>query len=126
VARDPAELRIIHYSVMLPGSTADDAWARYTDHLWQMTWKYTDMEASADRPGPPPAAPELTEADRGALLRRATIAGSSDEMVEYLLDLREKARVPVEFVARSYFPTLDFMAQVELMQQLAEEVAPQV
>jgi alkanesulfonate monooxygenase SsuD/methylene tetrahydromethanopterin reductase-like flavin-dependent oxidoreductase (luciferase family) len=126
VARDPAELRIIHYSVMLPGSTADDAWARYTDHLWQMTWKYTDMEASADRPGPPPAAPELTEADRGALLRRATIAGSSDEMVEYLLDLREKARVPVEFVARSYFPTLDFMAQVELMQQLAEEVAPRV
>jgi probable F420-dependent oxidoreductase len=124
--RDPADLRIIHYSVILPGSSADDAWARYTDHLWQMTWKYTDMEASANRSGPPPAAPELTEDDRGALLRRATIAGSSEEIVGSLLELREKAGVPVEFVARSYFPSLDYQAQVELMQQLAEEVAPWV
>jgi hypothetical protein len=30
----------------------------------------------------------------------------------------------VEFVARSYFATLDYEAQVELLQQLAEEVAP--
>jgi hypothetical protein len=34
--------------------------------------------------------------------------------------------MPVEFVARSYFPTLEYQAQVELMQQLAEEVAPRV
>jgi probable F420-dependent oxidoreductase len=124
--RDPSELRIIHYSVMLPGSTAEEAWARYTDHLWQMSWKYSDMEASANRPGPPTKAPELTEADRGALLRRATIAGSGEEIVESLLELREKAGVPIEFVARSYFPTLDYPAQVELMQQLAEEVAARV
>jgi probable F420-dependent oxidoreductase len=124
--RDPAELRIIHYSVILPGSSAEDAWARYTDHLWQMTWKYADMESSANRPGPPPPAPALTEGDRGALLRRATIAGSSDQIVDSLLELREKAAVPVEFVARSYFPSLDYQAQVELLQQLAEEVAPRV
>jgi probable F420-dependent oxidoreductase len=126
IGRDPGELRVIHYSVILPGYSADDAWARYTDHLWQMTWKYTDMEASANRPGPPPPAPALTEDDRGALLRRATIAGSSEEIVESLLGLRDKAGIPVEFVARSYFPTLEYGAQLELMQQLAEEVAPRV
>jgi alkanesulfonate monooxygenase SsuD/methylene tetrahydromethanopterin reductase-like flavin-dependent oxidoreductase (luciferase family) len=126
IGRDPSELRIVHYSVILPGASADDAWARYTNHLWQMTWKYTDMEASANRPGPPPSAPAITENDRGALLRRATIAGSSEEIVQSLLELREKAAVPVEFVARSYFPTLEYQAQVELMQQLAEEVAPLV
>jgi probable F420-dependent oxidoreductase len=126
IGKDPSDLRIIHYSVILPGSTTDDAWARYTDHVWQMSWKYADMEASANRPGPPPPAPALTEEDRGALQRRATIAGSSDEIVESLLQLREKAGMPVEFVARSYFPTLEYQAQVELMQQLAEEVAPRV
>ena len=124
VGRDPSELRIIHYSVILPGSSADDAWARYTDHLWQMTWKYSDMESSAGRPGPPPSAPALSESDRGSMLRRATIAGSSEEIVDSLMDLRARAGIPVEFVARSYFPTLEYQAQVELMQKLAEEVAP--
>jgi probable F420-dependent oxidoreductase len=126
VGRDPGELRVIHYSVMMPGTSANDAWARYTPHLWQMSWKYSDMEASANRPGPPPPAPELTEADRGALLRRATIAGSSEEIVESLLALRERAGISVEFVARSYFPTLEYPAQVALMQELAEEVAPHI
>jgi probable F420-dependent oxidoreductase len=126
IGRDLADLRIVHYSVILPGDSADDAWARYTDHLWHMTWKYSDMEASASRPGPPPAAPEMTEPNRDALLRRATIAGSSDDIVETLLELRERAGVPVEFVARSYFATLDYERQVELMTQLAEEVAPRI
>jgi probable F420-dependent oxidoreductase len=126
IGRDPGELRVIHYSVILPGSSADDAWARYTHHLWQMTWKYSDMESSAKRPGPPPKAPELTQNDRGALLRRATIAGSSDDIVESLNELRDKAGIPVEFVARSYFPTLEYGEQLELMQHLAEEVAPRV
>jgi hypothetical protein len=68
----------------------------------------------------------MTEADRGALLRRATIAGSSDDIVETLLGLRERAGVPVAFAARSYFATLDYEAQVELMTQLAEEVSPRI
>jgi probable F420-dependent oxidoreductase len=126
IGRDPSELRIVHYSVILPGDSADDAWGRYTNHLWHMTWKYSDMEASATRPGPPPPAPQLTEADRGALLRRAIIAGSSDQIVETLLELRARAEVPVEFAARSYFPTLDYTTQVELMTELAEEVAPRI
>ncbi|MGH8873111.1 MAG: LLM class flavin-dependent oxidoreductase [Acidimicrobiia bacterium] len=126
IGRDPRELRIIHYSVILPGVSADDAWSRYTDHLWHMSWKYSDMKASATRSGPPPPAPEQTEEDRGALHRRAILAGPSDEIVERLLDLRRRAALPVEFVARSHFATLDYGPQVELMQQLAEEVAPRL
>src|SRR5690606_27513575 len=42
VGRDPSELRIVHYSVMLPGSSAEDAWKRYEDDVWYMRWKYRD------------------------------------------------------------------------------------
>lgn len=124
IGRDPSELRIIHYSVMLPGESAEDAWARYIDHVWHMTWKYSDMESSAVRSGPPPSAPELTDEGRIRLQDRFTIAGSSDEIVSTLLGIREQASLPVEFVARSQFATLGYEDQVELMQQLAEEVAP--
>lgn len=124
VGRDPSELRIVHYSVILPGDSAEDAWARYTDHLWHMSWKYSDMEDSAARPGPPPPPPELTEERRSKLLRSFTVVGSSEEIVETLLDIRERSTLPVEFVARSYFPTLSYEDQVELMETLAEEVAP--
>lgn len=122
IGRDTAELRIVHYSVMLAAKSESDAWEKYTDHLWQMMWKYSDMEASADRSGPPPQAPDLT--DRSGLSGRATIAGSSEQIVEYLGDVREKAAMPVEFAARSYFPTLPYDRQIELMHQLAAEVAP--
>jgi probable F420-dependent oxidoreductase len=124
IGRDPSELRIVHYSVILPGASAEDAWTRYMDHAWHMTWKYSDMETSAARPGPPPPAPELTEERRGRLQSRFTVAGSSDQIVSTLLEVRQQASMPVEFVARSYFATLAYQDQVELMQQLAEEVAP--
>jgi probable F420-dependent oxidoreductase len=124
VGRDPADLRIVHYSVMLPAASESAAWDRYTDHVWQMMWKYSDMEASANRLGPPPAAPELTDDTRSRLFGRSTVAGSSEQIVSYLEELRESAGMPVEFAARSYFPTLELTAQTELMQQLAEEVAP--
>ena len=126
IGRDPSELRIVHYSVMLPAESESAAWDRYTDHLWPMMWKYSDMEASAVRPGPPPAAPALTQDTRSRLFGRATVAGTSDQIVESLLELRAQAGVPVDFVARSFFSTLDYEAQVELMQQLAEEVAPHI
>ena len=124
IGRDPSELRIIHYSVILPGTSPEAAWARYLDHVWHMTWKYSDMEESASRSGPPRAAPELTEERRKRLQGRFTVAGSSDEIVATLLEVREQASLPVEFVARSYFATLEYEDQVALMQQLAEEVAP--
>lgn len=126
IERDMAELRIVHYSVMLPGPSETEAWERYERHLWQMMWKYSDMEASANRPGPPPAAPPLSDDQRARLFGRATIAGTSEQIVDSLLDLRARAGVPVEFAARSHFSTLEFDDQVELMQQLAEEVAPHI
>ena len=126
IGRDPSELRIIHYSVMLPGSSSEEAMDRYLDHVWQMYWKYRDMEASATRPGPPPPAPPFDEAMRDRLYGRSTIAGSGGEMVEALNQIKEAVGLPVEFAARSYFHTLAYDEQVELMQHLAEEVAPHV
>jgi alkanesulfonate monooxygenase SsuD/methylene tetrahydromethanopterin reductase-like flavin-dependent oxidoreductase (luciferase family) len=124
IGRDPSELRIIHYSVILPGTSPEAAWARYLDHVWHMTWKYEDMEASATRPGPPPSPPPLTPDRQKRLQQRFTIAGSSEEIVSSLLEIRSRASMPIEFVARSYFATLEYEDQVALMQQLAEEVAP--
>ena len=49
-----------------------------------------------------------------------------DELVEALLEIRNGVSVPVEFVARSHLPMLEYEAQVEVMQQLAEDVAPHV
>ncbi len=124
--RDPATFQVIHYSVMLPGATAQEALDRYGDHAWAMMWKYSDMEASAARPGLPPAPPPLTDDRRDRLLGRSTIAGTTQQIVETLLEVRRRAGMPVEFVARSYFPSLAYDRQVELMQELAEGVAPHV
>ncbi len=126
VGRDPKELRIIHYSVMLPASSEEEAIERYTDHLWQMYWKYGDMEDSVARTGPPPSAPPFDHAKRDRLYGRSTAAGTPDQIVEHLLGIRTEANLPVEFAARSYFPTLEYDAQLELMQRLAEEVSPHI
>ncbi|MGD2042526.1 MAG: LLM class flavin-dependent oxidoreductase [Acidimicrobiia bacterium] len=126
IGRDPGELRIFHYSVMLPAVSEEDAIDRYTDHLWQMYWKYSDMEASVARTGPPPPAPPFDHDKRDRLYGRATAAGTPHQIVDQLQSIKQQARLPVEFAARSYFPTLEYQAQVELMQQLAEEVAPHV
>lgn len=126
VGRDPSELRIFHYSVMLPGSSEEEAMERYTPHLWHMMWKYSDMVDSANRTGPVPEAPPLDESSRNRLFGRATVAGTGEQIVEYLREIRQAAGMDVEFAARSYFPTLEYSEQYELMQQLAEEVAPHV
>lgn len=126
IGRDPSSLRIVHYSVMLPAASAEASWELYLDHAWHMTWKYSDMEASATRDGPPPAAPKMTDANRDSLRRRSVIVGTGDEIVAQLLELRGRAGVPVEFVARSYLSTLDYDRQVELMSRLASEVAPHI
>ncbi len=123
VGRDFSEMRLIYYSVMLPGDDEDDAWRRYGRHAYQLMWKYSDMEVSARRPGPPPAAPDLPDEERGRFLRsRPSMAGNPDRIAERLLELRTRVAAPVEFVARSYFPTLDYGDQVELMEQLSNEV----
>ncbi len=124
IGRDPATIRFIHYSVLLPGPSREEALARYRDPLWAMQWKYSDMEESAARALPPPPPPAYTRTDEDLVRGRATYAGTSDEIVLALLEIRSRAGVPVEFVARSYFPPLEYADQIELMQQLAEGVAP--
>jgi probable F420-dependent oxidoreductase len=122
--RDPSEFRVIHYSVLLPAETEEAAWERYSHHVWQMSWKYSDMESSAIRSGPSPAAPDLTEETRTRLRQRSTLAGPSDQIVERLLDVRKRSGLNVDFVSRSFFHTIAYAEQVEIMEQLAAEVAP--
>jgi probable F420-dependent oxidoreductase len=127
IGRDPATLRFVHYSVLLPGSSREDALRRYANAMWSMQWKYSDMEASATRSLPPPAAPTFAGTDDDLLHGRATaIAGTPDELVEALLAIRKRAGVPVELVARSYFPALEYGPQLELLEMLADGVAPHI
>ena len=124
--RDPSTFRFIHYSILLPGTSRADALARYRDAVWALNWKYSDMEASASRRLPATTPPPFDRPDESLLKRRTTHAGTTDELVEVLLGIRQQAGVPVEFMARSYLPTLEYGAQLELMQELAEGVAPHV
>ncbi len=124
--RDPSTFRFIHYSILLPGASREAALARYRDAVWALNWKYSDMEASATRPLPAASPPQFDRPDDSLLKRRTAYAGTTDELVETLLDIRTQAAVPVEFVARSHLPMLEYDAQVALMHQLAEDVAPQL
>jgi probable F420-dependent oxidoreductase len=126
IGRDPATFRFVHYSILLPGDSREDALRRYGDAIWAMQWKYSDMEASAGRPLPPPAAPPFGRPIDDLLRGRAAFAGSPEQLVEGLLAIRESAGVPVELVARSHFPLLEYGAQLELLGWLAEGVAPRV
>ncbi len=118
------DFRFIHYSVLYAADSEEQGWREIGDHVWNMSWKYDDMEASASRPGGPRMAPPLTDDERARLRQRTVFVGPSERIVEELHTIRERAGVPVEFVARSYFHTLDHGRQVELMQRLAEEVGP--
>ena len=126
IDRDPSTFRFTHYSVLLPAASREEALARYGDAGWAMSWKYSDMEASATRALPPPAPPPFNRPADALLKRRTTMAGRPDEIVESLLELRQRVAVPVEFVARSHLPMIGYDEQIELMQQLAEAVAPHI
>jgi alkanesulfonate monooxygenase SsuD/methylene tetrahydromethanopterin reductase-like flavin-dependent oxidoreductase (luciferase family) len=126
VGRDPSTLRFVQYSVLLPGPSRVEALATYRDALWAMQWKYSDMEASATRSLPPPSPPPFIRPDEALVRDRAVLAGPAEAIVEAMLELRVRAGVPVDFVARSHLPLLGFDAQLELMARLAEDVAPLV
>src|SRR6476661_3698762 len=70
VGRDPATFRFIHYSILLPGASRADALARYSDAVWALNWKYSDMEASATRPLPVASPPPFDRPDETLLTRR--------------------------------------------------------
>jgi probable F420-dependent oxidoreductase len=118
--RDPATFRFVHYSIIVPA----DQWDDLQHHVWAMSWKYSDMADSADRAGPPPTPPPLTPEVETKLRERSVIAGSAEEVVAKLTDIRRRAGVPVDFVARSYFSTLAPDRQRELMEWLAKDIGP--
>jgi probable F420-dependent oxidoreductase len=124
IGRDPSTFRFVHYSILLPGPSHEAALARYRDVAWALNWKYSDMGASTTRPLPPPAPPPFDRPLEDLIRGRATYAGTPAELAEQLLEIRRQAGVPVDFVARSHFPLLEYDAQVELMAELAEGVAP--
>ncbi len=124
--RDPATFRVVHYSVMIPADSETEAWSVAEQHLWNMMWKYSDMEPSAVRPLPPPAPPRFTDDRRTALFGRATAIGRPEKLVEHLHAIRAASSISIDFVARSYFASMPYQQQVELMERLATDVAPHV
>lgn len=124
--RDPADFRFLHYSMLFPAESVESGWEEAGRHIWHLAWKYGDMEASATRTDPNPPAPPLTSEMRDRLAERTAFVGPSDYLVEQLHAIREAAGVEIEFMARSYFHTLGFEQQVEVMERLATEVAPHV
>jgi probable F420-dependent oxidoreductase len=124
--RNPEDFRFIHYSILYPAGSEDQGWNEIGRHVWNMSWKYGDMEPSATRSGQVRYAPQLSEADEKSLRWRSALVGPSDQIVEELCSIRDRIGVPIDFVARSFFPTLEFDRQLEIMQRLAEEVGPHV
>ncbi|MGI9647631.1 MAG: hypothetical protein ACR2OI_03855, partial [Acidimicrobiia bacterium] len=99
------------------------AWERGRHHIHAMRWKYEDMEESAGRSGKLPQPPAMTSEYEGKL-RAATLLGTGEHIADQVAQIREAAGVELDIVARSYFPTLEYPEQAELLQELAEQVAP--
>ena len=118
IGRDPSSFIWIFYAAIFPGDPADAL-----HHAWHQLWKYSDMEASASRSGPIAATAGLPE-DRAASIAGRTLTGTGDQIAARLIEVRERAGVPLRFVARSHFATLSYSQQVEVVDQLATEVMP--
>jgi alkanesulfonate monooxygenase SsuD/methylene tetrahydromethanopterin reductase-like flavin-dependent oxidoreductase (luciferase family) len=117
VGRDPSTFRWIFYGIMYPGPKDEIA-----QSAWSLMWKYSDMVASASRPGLADA--PLLDVESHDNITQRIIGGSSAEIVDTLGSIREKAGVPIDWVARSFFADLGYGRQLEIAQQLADEVMP--
>jgi probable F420-dependent oxidoreductase len=118
IGRDPQTFQWFYYASMYPGPREE-----IVDHLWHQIWKYSDMEASATRPGGIASTGPLTDESRRQLLDRV-IGGSADEIVDTVGTLRERIGVPVEWIARSHFADLGYERQIEIVDALAQDVMP--
>jgi hypothetical protein len=117
VGRDPSTFRWIYYAAMYPGPRAE-----IVSSVWEQTWKYSDMEASATRSGIAPA-PTPSDEEQESIVRRI-LGGSAAEIVESAASIREQVGVPIEWIARSYFPDLTYERQLDIAERLAAEVMP--
>jgi hypothetical protein len=68
----------------------------------------------------------LTQGRRDDMKARTVFVGPGDWIVEQLTNMRERAGVPIEFVARSYLHTLHYGPQTALMDRISAEVMPHV
>lgn len=123
--RDPDDFAWAYYGYLYPTADADRGWEELRPHVHHSRWKYTDMEASADRSGALPAAPAVDGATE-ARLRKAALVGPAGQLTERIRSFEEAAGAPLHFIARSYFPTMPYTQQQELMQRIAEEILPHV
>ncbi len=123
VGRDPAEFRWSWYSSLYVSDDPERGLEELVPHLHAMTWKYRDMGESASRPGGPAVPPPFDPAQAERLGRRALI-GTGEQIVQRLGELEKAAGVPIDFVARSYFPTMSREQQWEVVGRLAGDVLP--
>lgn len=125
LGRDPAAFRWIYYQVIHPGQQPDVDPGGALGHAWGIRWKYSDMDASARRDAPISAIPAPTTEEL-ASVATSTLIGPADYVAERLNQLRSRSGVQLELVARSYFPEMSYDQQIEIVDWLAEEVAPHV
>jgi probable F420-dependent oxidoreductase len=118
IGRDPATFRWIYYGVMYPGPRDE-----IVDSVWNQIWKYSDMEDSATRPGEIAQTPQLPDEQRSNVAGRI-LGGSAEEIVGALTEIRAKAGVPIEWIARSHFSDISYARQAEIATALAEDVLP--
>jgi len=121
--RDPSEFAWAYYAIVYPCSDPDKGWQEIRNHVHHMRWKYGDMEPSAGRSGPVPDPPPIDE-DTEHRLRESVLIGPAPHIAGRLLELQEKAGVPLHLVARSYFPGMSLARQTEIAQRIAEELFP--
>lgn len=117
IGRDPSTFRWIYYGVMYPGDRNE-----IVQSAWHQAWKYSDMVASTTRTGI--AHPPVLDATTRDEIAERIIGGSAAEILDTLASIREKAGVPIEWVARSYFADLPYNRQIEIAGRLATEVMP--
>ncbi len=127
-AREAAEidrpLDWAYYGIVHLCDDPERGWEEIRDSVRLMTWKYGDMEASASRrPGPLPSPPPMDAAAEGAL-RDRVLVGTAEQVAARILAIRERAGVPFEFIARSYFPDRPFSALAEQIHRLADDLGP--
>ncbi len=123
IGRDPATFTFSWYGHLYPSDDVERGWKELREHLHAQRWKYSDMGPSAARGGGPAPSPVLDEANEARIRKLAQI-GPGGQLAEQLLDLQEAAGVPVDFVARSYFPGMSYAQQQDLLGRLATEVMP--
>ncbi|MDP8959277.1 MAG: hypothetical protein M3N51_08785, partial [Actinomycetota bacterium] len=70
-----------------------------------------------------PSPPALDPATEGRL-RRGALVGRPEEVAKQMVDIRQRAGVPLHFIARCYFAGMPLEQQMETMQRVADEVIP--